>query len=79
MNIPPGGCRLICRTASPPFHILPDQAYDHLDGDRAMPSLMDWRGTFSLLYHGSLISRAGRWLVQHLTASKKESGHPGFH
>jgi fructokinase len=39
----------------PTFHILPDQAYDHLDGGLAVRSAAG--STFSLLYHGSLISR----------------------
>ena len=41
----------------PTFHILPDQAYDHLDGGLAVRSAAG--STFSLLYHGSLISRGG--------------------
>ena len=39
----------------PSFHILPDQAYDHLDHRQAIRMLAGER--MSLLYHGSLISR----------------------
>jgi fructokinase len=54
---PTGRVQVDLQDGEPTFHILTDQAYDHLDGDRAMQS-MAGEG-FSLLYHGSLISRAG--------------------
>ncbi len=52
---PTGRVQVELDDGEPTFHILPDQAYDYLDGDRAMHSMAG--ETFSLLYHGSLISR----------------------
>jgi fructokinase len=52
---PTGRVQVELDDGEPTFHILPDQAYDYLDGDRAMLSMAG--ETFSLLYHGSLISR----------------------
>ncbi len=52
---PTGQVQVELDDGEPTFHILPDQAYDHLDGESAA-RLMDG-DTFSLLYHGSLISR----------------------
>jgi len=52
---PTGRVQVELDGGEPTFHILPDQAYDNLDGDRAIHSMVG--ETFSLLYHGSLISR----------------------
>jgi fructokinase len=40
----------------PTFHILPERAYDYVDGERA--ARLTSAGGFSLLYHGSLFSRS---------------------
>jgi len=53
---PTGRVQVDLDDGEPTFHILPDQAYDHLDHDRAMRSIH--ADSFSLLYHGSLILRA---------------------
>jgi len=52
---PTGRVEVDLDDGEPTFHILPDQAYDHLDGGVAVRSAAG--STFSLLYHGSLISR----------------------
>ena len=52
---PTGRVEVDLDDGEPTFHILPDQAYDHLDGGLAVRSAAG--STFSLLYHGSLISR----------------------
>jgi fructokinase len=52
---PTGKVKVELENGEPAFHILPDQAYDHLDGGLAVRS--SFGSTFSLLYHGSLISR----------------------
>lgn len=52
---PTGRVQVELQDGEPTFDILPDQAYDHLDARRAVQSMAS--GTFSLLYHGSLISR----------------------
>jgi fructokinase len=52
---PTGRVRVELKNGEPTFHILTDQAYDHLDGHHAAESMA--REDFSLLYHGSLISR----------------------
>ena len=52
---PTGRVEVDLDDGEPTFHILPDQAYDHLDGGLAVRSAA--KSTFSLLYHGSLISR----------------------
>jgi fructokinase len=52
---PTGRVQVELEEGEPTFHILADQAYDHLDGSSAVQSMAG--GTFSLLYHGSLISR----------------------
>lgn len=53
---PTGRVQVELQDGEPSFHILADQAYDHLDARHALHSMA--RGNFSLLYHGSLISRA---------------------
>jgi fructokinase len=53
---PTGQVQVDLRDGEPTFHILADQAYDHIDGDLAVRSVAG--EAFSLLYHGSLISRA---------------------
>jgi fructokinase len=52
---PTGRVQVELQDGEPTFDILADQAYDHLDARRAIHSMAG--GTFSLLYHGSLISR----------------------
>jgi fructokinase len=52
---PTGRVQVDLHDGEPTFHILADQAYDHLDGGLAVRSAAT--STFSLLYHGSLISR----------------------
>ena len=52
---PTGRVEVDLDDGEPTFRILPDQAYDHLDGGLAVRSAAG--STFSLLYHGSLISR----------------------
>jgi fructokinase len=53
---PTGQVRVDLDGGEPTFHILPDQAYDHLDLGQALQATRS--SDFSLLYHGSLISRA---------------------
>jgi fructokinase len=52
----------------PTFHIRPEQAYDHVDGELAAREIDG--GGFSLLYHGSLFSRGevSRSALDHLKA-----------
>jgi len=53
---PTGRVQVELKHGEPTFRILADQAYDHLDDDFASKSVAG--KDFSLLYHGSLISRA---------------------
>lgn len=50
-----GEVRVDLDGGEPSFHVLPDQAYDHLDGDLATRATR--RQAISLLYHGTLIAR----------------------
>jgi len=52
---PTGRVQVDLQNGEPTFHILPDQAYDHIDGDLAVRSAAG--AGFFLLYHGSLIER----------------------
>jgi fructokinase len=52
---PTGEVRVELEGGEPTFHILPDQAYDHIDADRAAELVTGEK--FSLMYHGSLILR----------------------
>jgi len=63
---PTGVVQVDLEDGEPTFHILPEQAYDHVDGERAA-RLIDGSG-FSLLYHGSLFSRGevSRAALDHL-------------
>jgi fructokinase len=54
-TFPTGRVQVELNGGEPTFHILADQAYDYLDGAHAMRAMSG--GRFSLLYHGSLISR----------------------
>ncbi len=72
---PTGRVQVDLDDGEPTFHILPDQAYDHLDGDRAVRSVAG--ETFSLLYHGSLISR-GEVSSSALDDLQREAGAPVF-
>jgi fructokinase len=72
----PTGCvQVDLQDGEPSFQILPNQAYDHLDRARAMELVTG--EAYSLLYHGSLISRGdvSRAAVDGL---KKESKLPVF-
>ena len=72
---PTGRVQVELDDGEPTFNILPDQAYDLLDRDQAMQSMSG--KAFSLLYHGSLISRGkvSRPALDHL---KKGSEIPVF-
>jgi len=59
----------------PTFHILPNQAYDHLDCGLAVQAMAG--EPLSLMYHGSLISR-GEVSRSALDGLKDESGLPVF-
>ena len=72
---PTGRVQVELDDGEPTFHIFPDQAYDYLDGDGAMHSMAGEE--FSLLYHGSLISR-GEVSRSALGGLKDESGLPVF-
>jgi fructokinase len=52
---PTGKVQVELQNGEPVFHILADQAYDHIDADRAMQSTSGV--TVNLVYHGSLILR----------------------
>jgi len=52
---PTGQVRVKLDNGQPSFDILPDQAYDHIDLDRALEALPDGRA--GLLYHGTLAAR----------------------
>jgi len=72
---PTGRVQVDLDDGDPTFHILPDQAYDHLDFEPAVQSVADT--ACSLLYHGSLISRReGSRLA--LDRLKEASGLPVF-
>ena len=53
---PTGRVQVELEEGQPTFHILPDQAYDFLDRGLAMETIGNQN--LSLIYHGSLISRA---------------------
>ena len=72
---PTGQVQVDLRDGEPTFHILADQAYDHIDGDLAVRSVAE--EAFSLLYHGSLISR-GEISRCALDRIKNEFGLPVF-
>jgi fructokinase len=72
---PTGQVQVDLQDGEPTFHILADQAYDHIDGDSAMRSAAG--ETFSLLYHGSLISR-GTVSSSALDRLEDASGAPVF-
>jgi fructokinase len=52
---PTGTVQVDLDDGEPTFHILPEQAYDYVDGEQA--ARVTSAGGFSLLYHGSLFSR----------------------
>lgn len=72
---PTGQVQVDLQEGEPTFHILADQAYDHIDGDLAARSVAE--EAYSLLYHGSLISRGGISRSA-LDRIKNESGLPVF-
>jgi fructokinase len=59
----------------PTFHILPDQAYDHLERELAVQLASG--ASFGLMYHGSLISR-GEFSRSALDGVKQSTGLPVF-
>jgi fructokinase len=63
---PTGVVRVDLEDGEPTFHILPEQAYDYVDGERAAQLIV--AGGLSLLYHGSLFSRSevSRSALDHL-------------
>jgi fructokinase len=72
---PTGRVQVDLQNGEPTFHILADQAYDHIDGDSAVRSAAG--ESFSLLYHGSLISR-GTVSSSALDDLENASGAPVF-
>jgi fructokinase len=72
---PTGTVRVELDAGEPTFEILPDQAYDHVDGDRAARSISG--EMFSILYHGSLIAR-GDVSRSALERVRGEAGAPAF-
>jgi len=54
-SYPTGQVQVDLKNGEPTFHILADQAYDHIEGDSVMRSAA--AESLSLLYHGSLIAR----------------------
>ena len=72
---PTGRVQVDLEDGEPTFHILPDQAYDHIDGDQAARSVGGQ--AYSVLYHGSLISR-GRVSNASLGEVITASGAPVF-
>ena len=72
---PTGQVQVDLQDGEPTFHILADQAYDHIDGDSAVQSAAG--NTFSILYHGSLISR-GTVSASALDDLEDASGVPVF-
>ncbi|MFC2144265.1 carbohydrate kinase [Acidobacteriota bacterium] len=72
---PTGRVQVDLQDGEPTFHILPDQAYDHLDFELAMRLVAG--SACSLLYHGSLISR-GEASRSALDGLKGETGLAAF-
>ena len=72
---PTGHVQVDLHDGEPTFHILPDQAYDHLDCGLAVQAMAG--EPLSLMYHGSLISR-GEVSRSALDGLKAEPGHPVF-
>jgi fructokinase len=72
---PTGRVQVELKNGEPTFRILADQAYDHLDGPGAVRSMSE--EVFSLLYHGSLISRT-EVSRSALGRIKRSSGLPIF-
>ena len=72
---PTGHVQVDLHDGEPTFHILPDQAYDHLDCGLAVQAMAG--EPLSLMYHGSLISR-GEVSRSALDVLKAEPGHPVF-
>ena len=72
---PTGRVQVDLEDGEPTFHILPDQAYDYIDGSLAVGSSAGT--TFFLLYHGSLVSR-GEVSSSALDDLENASGTPVF-
>jgi fructokinase len=72
---PTGRVQVDLEDGEPTFHLLPDQAYDHIDSEQAVRSAKG--EDFFVLYHGSLISR-GTVSSSSLDEVAKASGAPVF-
>jgi fructokinase len=72
---PTGRVQVELENGEPTFDILPDQAYDHLDGELALRAAST--ASFGLMYHGSLISR-GEYSRSALHGIKVTTGLPVF-
>nr|VFK62301.1 MAG: fructokinase [Candidatus Kentron sp. UNK]VFK70402.1 MAG: fructokinase [Candidatus Kentron sp. UNK] len=66
-DYPTGEVRITLERGQPNFHILPDQAYDHLDIGAAK-SVLDTMGEGGLFYHGTLILRRLHGILEALLA-----------
>lgn len=68
-TLPTGQVQVELKDGEPTFHILADQAYDHLDGRHAVRASAGEE--ISLIYHGSLISRSevSRSALRHIIHS----------
>ena len=72
----PTGCvQVELAGGEPTFHILPNQAYDHLDRDQALKLVTG--EDYSLMYHGSLVSR-GEVSRSALDGLREGAGLPVF-
>ncbi len=71
---PTGAVHVTLENGSPSFHILPDQAYDHIEADAALASL----GGASplLIYHGTLAVRSAT--SAHTLQTLRNAGSPIF-
>jgi fructokinase len=74
-SYPTGKVKVELDDGEPSFHILPDQAYDHLDRGQALELLTG--EACSLMYHGSLLSR-GEVSRSALDSLKEGAGLPVF-
>lgn len=72
---PTGRVQVELEGGEPTFQILPNQAYDHLDRDQALELVTG--EAYSLMYHGSLISR-GKASRSALDGLKGRTGLPVF-
>nr|VFK25420.1 MAG: fructokinase [Candidatus Kentron sp. MB] len=67
---PTGAVQVSLNNGEPSFHILPDQAYDYIDAEAAASSAQETIiHNGGLLYHGTLILRTGRGVLEQLLAN----------